>query len=124
VLSGTRQAGEFTLNLWTQSDAEADALLSLVDEAAVALLLMPGARAVDHVYVALGDVEEVPVGGYRPAGTESWTLWSLSATVVDSPVGGVFGDPTASYQALVDTYASYSALKAAHATYLSVLRGV
>ena len=124
VLSGTRSAGEFTLNLWTQTDEEADALLSLVDEAPAALLLMPGARAVDHVYVALGSAEESPLGGYRPAGAESWTLWSIAATIVDSPIGGVFGDPTASYQAVLSAYASYAALGAAHPTYLSVLRGV
>lgn len=124
VLSGTRSAGEFTLNLWTQNDEEADALQTLIEEAATALLLMPGARAVDRVYVALGDAEEVPLTGFRPAGTEDWTLWTVAATVVDSPIGGVFGDPTASYQALVDTYSTYSALQAAHPTYLSVLRGV
>lgn len=123
VLSTARAAGEFVLNVWTQSDTEAAALQALVDEAAVVLLLMPGARGVEHVYVALGDVDQAPLTGHLTGAGESWTLWSLPATIVDSPIGGVYGDPTASYQVVLDTLATYSALDAAHDTYLSVLRG-
>lgn len=124
VLSTTRQAGEFTLSLWTRTSSEAAALQSLVDEAAVVLLLMPGARGVERVYVALGDVDAAPVAGHiAPTTAESWTLWSLGATVVDSPIGSVFGDPTASYQALLDNAATYQGVIDTHDTYLSVLRG-
>lgn len=125
VLSGTRSAGEFTLNLWTSTQTEAEALQSLIEEAATVLLLMPGTRALERVYVALGDAESSPLAPHRPADVnDSWVLWSISATVVDEPVGDVFGDPTASYQAIVDTHASYTALMSANSSYLDVLRGV
>lgn len=121
VLSGTRSAGEFTLLVWARSYTEADELLALVDNAAVALLLMPGTRGLDRVYVSVGDIEEQPITGYRD---DDWTLWALSCVVVNSPVGDTTGDPTASYQAILDTHTSYAALWAANDTYLDVLRGV
>lgn len=121
VLSGTRSAGEFTLLVWARDFTEADELLALVDSAAVALLLLPGTRGLDRVYVSVGDVEEQPITGYRD---DEWTLWALACVVVDSPVGETTGDPTASYQAIVDTHASYLALDTANGTYLDVLRGV
>jgi hypothetical protein len=121
VLSGTRSAGEFTLQVWARSATEADDIQALVDEAAVALLIMPRARGIARVYVSIADVEEQPITGYVD---EEWSLWVLACVVVDSPVGDTTGDPTASYQAIVDAHSSYASLYAANDTYLDVLRGV
>lgn len=125
-LSSTRSAGEFTLAAETYSDTAASALLACVTQAATCLLVLPGVRN-DWQYVAVTDVVEDPFAAVLRSvdgDVGSWAQWTLTCAVVDPPVGGVFGDPTASYQRLLDTYPTYQALLTAKGTYLDVLKGV
>lgn len=128
VLSDVLASPEFGMVVRTKTENSADDLEDAIAAAATLLVRIPGARHAWQ-YVAMTGVTPSPVVGYR-AGTASaadvanWTDWALSGPVVDSPVGGVFGDPTASYQVLLDTYPTYAAMLAAEADYLDVLKGV
>ncbi|NUS17806.1 MAG: hypothetical protein HOY69_41495 [Streptomyces sp.] len=122
------KSASFTLALMTRGDAEAYALLSMMEEAPVLLLRIPGTRETDWCYVSVGDVGEVPVSRVLPPAIsvgdveQTWAAWEIACQVVDSPVGGVFGDPTATYQASLDRYATYNDRLAGAATYLDALR--
>lgn len=129
VLSDSAKSPEFTLTVRTYGHAQADDLVALFSDSPVALLLMPGAREA-YRYVSLGSLNEKPVVDYIAANGASlddaggMSEWDIACTVTDSPIGGLFGDPTASYAAVLATYATYTALKSAKATYLDVLKGV
>lgn len=120
--------GSFTISVRTKTDASATALLTTVTQSSVCLLLMPGI-AEAWQYVAVMDVKKSPMTHYRaPSGAPSnhiakWQMWTLSCAVVGQPTGGVFGDPTASYLLLKNSFATYTAVKAYYATYLNVLKG-
>lgn len=129
VLSDVLGSPDFTVTLRTKTLNDADSLEQTVAAAGTLLLRIPGIRQAWQ-YVAATGLQEVPYTDYRaPANAPvnhpgNWTDWQLGGPVVDSPVGGVFGDPTASYQVLVDTYADYSAVLATEADYVDVLKGV
>lgn len=129
VKSDVMKAPAFTLDVHTLTDADAYTLSATLSVASVLLLRMPGTRVTDWCYVSLvGDVEEKPGVFYkdRPDSGRSdgqFSTWTLPFQVVDSPVGGVFGDPTATYQASLDQFATYADRAAAHSTYLDALRG-
>lgn len=125
VLSGTRSAPEFTLRVRTTTDDDADNLVQAISDGSTFLLLIPGTRTAWQ-YVTVSDVVETPVVPYRaqtPGDEGEWAIWDLPCTVVDRPIGGIFGDPTASYGAIAATYSTYAALRSAKATYLDVLKG-
>lgn len=128
VLSDTRKSLTFAVNVRTHTDAEAVALTAMLDASDVLLMRLPATRT-GWQYVAVGDVRESPdiptaAADRIPGDVDEWSVWTLPCTVVDSPVGGIFGDPNASYQVILDTYPTYTALLAGKATYLDVLKGV
>lgn len=126
VLSSARQAASFDLSIRTRNDSETTGLDSLLQQASVALLVMPGTR-LPWQYVAIGDVEEAPVAPWRSlvdgdAGSQS--VWKVPCQIVDRPVGGMYGDSSYSYNTLLTDYATYNAVKAAQPTYLALLQHV
>lgn len=121
VLSGQHAAGEFTLRVYTMDAEDEEALLALLETVPVGLLLFPGARRLSRVYVSFGNDTYGRLTGET---TEEASLFEIECVVTDSPGGGVFGDPTASYQAVLDTYATYTALQATETSYLDLLKGV
>lgn len=124
VRSGHRRAPAFSLIAKTYTDGEAAALLDLIDQASVGLLLIPNTRY-PWQYVHVGDVTETaPVHFAGDSGIAPRAYWSLACTVVDRPVGGVFGDPTASWQAVVDAHPTWQDVLDTYPTWLDVLRGV
>jgi len=130
VKSDVLQAPSFTLSLMTKGDAEAYSLLSTIEVAPVLLLRIPGTRVTDWCYIATGGVKEVSVSSVLPPSinatadmVETWAAWEVECQVVDSPVGGVFGDPTSTYQAGLDARPTYQDRLAANATYIDALRG-
>ncbi|MBP9918715.1 MAG: hypothetical protein KBF43_09030 [Dermatophilaceae bacterium] len=126
VLSGGRAAGDLTVVVETHSFAEGSALETILMQKATVLLVRPGTRK-PWLYVKVGDATETPFTDWMLSGDGAageWALWSLPCTVTDSPAGGIFGDPTATYQKILDTYPTYQALLSAKATYLDVLKGV
>lgn len=122
VLSDTLKSPEFTLDLLTLTDAEAYALTATLEVSSTLLLRMPGARVVDWCYVSTGALEDNPAP-YKGGLGEEVTEWSIPCQVTSPPVGGVFGDPTATYQARVDTGATYQDAVNSGRTYLDRLKG-
>lgn len=129
VLTDTLKSSEFDLRIRTYGYAQADALEDLVEAAPTALLVSPGARN-PWQYVSLLSLDERPLADFIAAVPSSQedpggiSEWSLSVVVTDSPVGDIYGDPTASYQATKDAYALYQDFRTAKATYLLALQGV
>lgn len=129
VLSDVLGAPSFTLPLLTLNDADAYLLMATLGVAPVLLLRVPGSRVIDWCYVSTGSVSEAPLSKYFPTSETgpdhetTWAAWEVECQVVESPVGGVFGDPTATYQASLDQFPTYADRAAAHATYLDALRG-
>lgn len=120
VISDLLQSAEGTIGFYAPTDSDADSLVALLEQAPVVLLHLPGTRWGAR-YIALRGVAESRSTGY--ADTE-FTLFEVEFVVVDRPEGGLFGDPSNSYQAVLDTFASYSALLAAEDDYFDVLAGV
>jgi hypothetical protein len=54
----------------------------------------------------------------------AWYDWDLPCTVVDSPAGVNYGDPSASWTALNAAGKTWDALKAAGTTWLDLFRGM
>jgi len=112
-----------TLQLTTQTDTEFASLMSIFRQSGVLLLRMPGST-MDWRYVAVSSVKPS-----NPTGTldQPLKIITLSTLAVLAPAGGVFGDPSASYQAIVDSGRTYQTLldwKGTGATvYLDLLRG-
>ncbi len=130
-LSTSRFAGDFTLTVETHSDTEANALLACVTQSLTCLLLLPGTRSgQDWSYVAVQDVRELPFAPSLLRTTDgdagTWAQWQITCSVAPYPIGGVMGDPTASYASHAGRYASYAARLLAHpgATYLDRLKGL
>ena len=112
-----------TLQLKTWTDAEFASLMSIFAQSGVLLLRMPGST-MDWRYVAVSSVNPS-----NPSGVSGYPLkiTTLSTVAVLAPAGGTFGDPSASYQALLDSGKTYQTLldwKGTGATvYLDLLRG-
>lgn len=129
VKGDVMRSPSFTLDLYTRTDADAYSLTSTLGMSNVFLLRMPGTRVTDWCYVAVtGDVDETPGVDYKDRPDSGridgqFSRWSMPCQVVESPVGGVFGDPTATYQASLDQFPTYADRLAAHDTYLDALRG-
>lgn len=128
TLSGALSVGSFDLVVRTYTDAQAQALDQLVALSPVALLLMPGTRTARQ-YVSIAGLDEDPDVHYRAQSAAAddvgrWATWVLPCTVTTQPAGGVFGDPSVSWQAVKSTYATWTATKAAKASWLDVLKGV
>lgn len=128
VKSDVLKAPSFTLSVLTKGDVDAYTLLSTIEVAPVLMLRIPGTRVTDWCYISTGDVSEVPLSKVLPPAVgvtdsmvESWAAWTVECQVVESPVGGIFGDPTATYQASLDAFPTYSARLAAAATYIDAL---
>lgn len=129
---GVAQAGSFTLKVRTSSAAELTALRTALRTSGVALLRMPYTDLAWQ-WVLISRWPRDPMVHFRrqnPAVTDSvadWREWALSCLIVGDPEALPFGDPSASYQRLVDSGRTYQQLldwKGAGATtYLDVLKG-
>jgi len=115
---GEQQSANAPLSFLTQTDAEYASLMSIFAQSGTLLFRAPGTKF-DWRYVMtsdLSDSTEDPV-----------TIVSCSTVAVLAPAGGAFGDPSASYQALLDSGRTYQTLldwKGTGATvYLDLLRG-
>jgi hypothetical protein len=116
--SSARTRGQYTLQIVTMDEAEAEALLVFMSGTPTAWLLFPGTR-LHATYVALADLQERTSPKVGP--TE--TVWTVQATEVSRPAGGTLYDPTASWQTLLDTSSSWQAVANSYPTWLDVLRG-
>ena len=127
VLSDVMKARQFTVSAVTLSYAESTLLESVLETSSIIILQMPLTRW-PWSYVAVSKLIESPTSEKLP---DDPTLtgstgagWDFTCEVVGRPIGGVFGDPTAAYQVVRDTYPTYTAVRAAKASYLELLKGI
>ncbi|MBK9087509.1 MAG: hypothetical protein IPL80_19955 [Sterolibacteriaceae bacterium] len=122
------------MTMRTKTDADAVALEAVVESAPRLLLRIPGIRqSWQHIDCdGFGEAPPVPFMRRTTTGADNgevgeWAEWSLGFTVAGDPVALPFGDPTASYQAIVDKGWTYQQLldwkSAGATTYVQVLRG-
>lgn len=121
-------APAFTLEVETHTTAEDEALDRVLEAAGVLLLICPALRKPwRYVSIPQDSVTAYAPGWDAADGVGQWEQRALPMTEVGYPVGGVLGDPTASYQAIVDKGWTYQQLldwKVSGATtYLQVLMG-
>lgn len=122
VTDGRRRAKRGTITIRTATSNEADALLALLDDTAVLLLDIPPSRPLNmdpHQYLSLGDLTE---DRRRPDYyLDPHKIWTAPYIVVDRPAGGLQAERT--YDTVLADYATYTAAKAAYATYGDLLTG-
>lgn len=127
IIGDTRKGREFEVRLRTYTFAQADLLESVCDQAGVLLLRVPGTRW-PWTYVDIGDLVAAPVVPYRATdagafGVGAWEEWTLSCIETDPPVGGIYGDPTASWDALNTAGKTWTTLNTAGKTWPDLARG-
>lgn len=130
VLGDTRKTGVFTIRFRTYGHAESDALANMFNQVDVLLLRLPRTRY-PWQYVDVGDVDESPVLDRRAYGDPAdatdpgtWSEWDVPCVTTGAPIGGIFGDPTASYQAWKDDPPGTSYDDDDTNTYLQLLQGL
>jgi len=128
---GELQSAAFPLTLKADSLAKRNALERILEQSGVMLVRMPLTEYA-AVYAEISRVARSTWVPWRrqDASTDSvadWRHYTLTCRITSCPVGGSYGDPTASYQAIVDSGRTYQTLldwKGTGATvYLDLLRG-
>lgn len=128
VIGDSRKSGEFGVRLRTRTSADADVLDDILAWPTL-LLRIPGTRY-PWQYVDVGDVDDDPSVSYRPVNPAdpydvgAWSEWDLPCVVTGMPVGGIVGDPTASYQAWRDNPPGTTYGDDRTNTYLQLLQGL
>lgn len=125
---GELQGDRVSLSLTTTSADATAAMKAALKLTGVLLVRIPGS---DYSWVHMfAQAARKPVVVWRSAtaGTAAdWREWRLDCVAVTDPDPTPFGDPTASYQALVDSGKTYQQLLdwqgVGATTYLDVLRG-
>lgn len=126
VLSTARSSSTFTLAVHTQTSGEATSLQALLDASPTCLLVMPGTPTAWQ-YVFISDSTATPLVPWKSLSdgdAGSQYDWTLSCTVVDRPVGGMFGDSSDDYALVLATWPTYAAMQADEPTYLDLLQNV
>jgi hypothetical protein len=116
--AAARTAPEYTLELVTLTDVEAQALIDFMEGTPISYVLFPGSR-LHATYVSLGDLAERP----HPKVGPSEVVWSVQAVQVDRPAGGIAYDPNSSWQNVGMTSSSWQAVLNTYGSWLEVLRG-
>jgi hypothetical protein len=128
---GERSSARFALQLRADSLAERVAVDQVLQQSGVVLIRIPLTEWT-ATYAMVTDDDRDPRVSFRRQGTATDTIadqrtFTLTCIETTSPAGGSYGDPTASYQALLDSGRTYQALldwKGTGATvYLDLLRG-
>lgn len=120
VISDVLQSETGTVGFLASTSAEADSIAAALAVSPVVLLHFPGTRW-GLRYLSISKVSEATASGF--ADTDLF-LFECDFTVVDRPEGALYGDPTNSYQLVLDTFATYSALYSAETSYLDLLSGI
>ena len=127
---GELQAPAFPLILQARSVAQR-AMVEQLLKSGVLLVRMPLTEYA-AVYALPSQVTRSPWVPWRRQDSSAdsvadWRRYAMACRTTSSPVGASYGDPTASYQALVDSGRTYQAVLDWHVagatTYLDLLRG-
>ena len=127
VMSGPRGSRSFSVVVRTYTAADAAAVDAVLDWPVI-LLRMPGIPPA-WAYVAVSGEKATPMVHFRAVNDADefdaggWYEWALDCVEVDPPVGDNYGDPLATWQALVNTGKSWQDLVTAGKTWLDILRG-
>jgi len=128
---GERSSARFAVQLRADSVAERVAVDQVLQQSGVVLIRIPLTEWA-ATYAMITDDDRDPKVSFRRQGTATDTVadrrtFTLTCVETSSPVGGSYGDPSASYQALLDSGKTYQTLldwKGTGATvYLDLLRG-
>lgn len=109
----------FPLVLRTDVGAETDALRALLKEYRVVLLQPVGTRDMDAGWYFTGQANRSNPGGFDGFSFRYTTLAPVASRVPAGLVGGAAW----TYDALLATYASYAAVKAAYPSYFAMSQG-
>lgn len=120
VTDGTRQGGESSITVETDTLPELAALKSMLQDAGTLLLNAPAqlGLGIDTNYIAVGDVT---IRRPSDVGTSRLRHVVLPFNVVDMPVGG--SQATRTYTDVLAQNVSYAAIRTKYATYSALLAG-
>lgn len=114
AVTDLRQSGTGSLQAMTFTAAEATKLLALLADGGVVLYRAPAGWRNNWMYLALGDVTEMPLVG----GADPTTEWSIGYTVVAAPsTTSAQGSAGQTWSDVPTTYATWTAEIAAKATW-------
>lgn len=121
VSDGRRRSKRGTMTVRTETLAEVQALLDLLDDVSILLLDIPpeAGYGITHEYRSIGDLTE---SRFRPDYyPHPWRIWTAPYIVVDRPAGGQQSERT--YDTVLAEFSTYSAVKNAYDTYTDLLTG-
>lgn len=118
VLSDVRGGLTGTLQVWTTTDAERQALHFALALGTTLLFQFTPGLGLDDMYAAVGDAGEPR---FIPYGGEPRRMWQLPLTEQDSPPGGVGGSAGWTVQDVVTTWATVADVAVAYATVLDLV---
>jgi hypothetical protein len=123
VTDGQRRSKQSTITFRTQTLDEADALLALVDDAAVLLLDIPPAWGwgITHQYMSLGDLTEARTTGPNRGAWVPVRNWTADYIVVDRIPDTVEADRT--WATVITEATTWTELVAMYDTWTDVLSG-
>ncbi|WP_053612057.1 hypothetical protein [Streptomyces sp. XY533] len=117
VLSDVRSGLEGTLVVFTQTDAEREALHRLLDSGSVLLWQAAPGHGVDDMYVAVSAATEERKG----LATDEWRTWQLPVKQVDMPVTvGVASSAGRTWQDVLTENATWAEVLSKYATWEDV----
>lgn len=109
-----RSSKQYSLRLVTRTLGEADALDLLLASGDALFLHVPSTWPLPSAYVAVGNAPRAM------RWSTDWSTWTLAIKEVAAPSADVVGS-LSTYQTVLSTYATYTALLAAHSDYADVL---
>ncbi|WP_331445871.1 hypothetical protein [Streptomyces xanthochromogenes] len=119
ILTDVRAGYEGTLEIYTQSDDERDALNALLDTGSVLLWQAAPGLGVTDTYVMVGQTAEAR--GDAPA-DDPWRTWTLPLTQTDMPITvGVSGSAGRTWQDILAENSTWQSVLDKYATWGDVL---
>lgn len=117
AITMVRNSERGSLALYTLTDNDRSALLSILTTGSTLLLQTPSAYGLGNLYVALGDVAE---GRYSDLAGQAPRLWTLPFTRVDRPAGTALA--TVSWSNVLGNHASWSEVLSSRTSWLDLLQ--
>jgi hypothetical protein len=115
-----RSAARGELTVATADEAQRLGLLSLLDDGSPLYLQTPAGYGVGNIYISVGELTEERV---TRVGQTQERRWTLPATIVNRPVGGVLATGN-SWSDVLGEYASWSDLLQTEGSWEGVLQGI
>lgn len=137
AVMGPVQNPAMQIKIRTSTLQESFDFIQLLESTSGAFLLITPGWRYSWSYLAATGVSEEDVTPWRDPSLKDDTIidydarhvsllttWTLTCRTVSRPEGGISGDPSVSWQAVIDRYATWADLIADKASWLDLLRGV